>query len=151
MSSGNQPRTNSTHSARDNGAPPGASPAASAGATYLRTVPRSTLTLAATSALDRPACQCCRTSTTSITSNALLAITPRSSSDEPGAYVDKEPSWWTPAAPHHPQSGGLRERRDDGLRERHPQHAVDYLNADTLRRVERRRHGSTLRKGCRRV
>src|SRR5215213_2952397 len=77
-SSGNQPVTNSDHSVRDSGGPPGVSPAASAGATYLRTVPRSTPTLAATCDFERPACQCSKISTTSITSNPLLAITPRS-------------------------------------------------------------------------
>src|SRR3954470_8139224 len=77
--SGNQPTTNSDHSARDSGGPPGVSPAASAGATYLRTVARSTPTLAATCDFERPAYQCSKISTTSITSNPLLAITPRSS------------------------------------------------------------------------
>jgi hypothetical protein len=60
ISSGNQPRTSSVHSARLNGAPPGTRPAASAGATYLRTVPRSTPTLDATTAFGRRACQCCK-------------------------------------------------------------------------------------------
>jgi hypothetical protein len=45
---------------------------------YLRTVHGSTPKLAATSVGRRPACQFCVISTTSITSNALLAIEPRS-------------------------------------------------------------------------
>lgn len=48
-------------------------PAASAGAMYLRTVLGSTPTLDATTDFGRPACQCCRISTTSITSKLLLA------------------------------------------------------------------------------
>ncbi|MFN2505342.1 MAG: hypothetical protein ABR540_14150, partial [Acidimicrobiales bacterium] len=62
-SSGNQPRTSSAHSARDSAGPPGASPAASAGATYLRTVLGSMPRLVATTDLGRPACQCWSTST----------------------------------------------------------------------------------------
>ncbi len=73
-SSGNQPRTRSAHSARDSGSPPGLMPASSAGAMYFRTVLGSTPTLDATTDFGRPACQCCRISTTSITSKLLLAM-----------------------------------------------------------------------------
>ncbi len=49
-------------------------PAASAAATYLRTVFRDSPRLPAISFFDRPACQCTRISQISITSNVLLAI-----------------------------------------------------------------------------
>jgi hypothetical protein len=55
-------------------APPGTIPAASAAATYLRTVFRDSPRLPATSFFDRPACQCTKISQISITSNVLLAI-----------------------------------------------------------------------------
>ena len=74
VNSGNQPRTSTSHSPRESRGPPGASPAPSAGLTYLRTVFTDTFKLSATTAFGRPACQCCKISTTSITSNALLAI-----------------------------------------------------------------------------
>ena len=56
------------------GGPPGAIPAASAGATYRRTVLASTPRLRATSTFGRPAYQCCRISVTSTMVNVLLAI-----------------------------------------------------------------------------
>ena len=74
--SGNHSRTRTPQSSRLIVRSPGTNPSASAFATYLRTVPRSTPKLAPTSALGRPACQCCKISTTSITSNVLLAINP---------------------------------------------------------------------------
>lgn len=52
---------------------PGASPAATAGPTYLRTVLRFTPRLADSSCCDRPAYQWIKISTTSITSKVLLA------------------------------------------------------------------------------
>src|SRR5215467_4510783 len=76
-SCGNQPRTSSAHSCSLFGGPPGAMPAASAGAMYFRSVLRSTPKLAAIWFFDRPACQCIKISVTSITSNVLLAIGPR--------------------------------------------------------------------------
>src|SRR5450759_4736006 len=67
-SSGNQPATRAAHPARSLTRPsPGRIPSASAAATYLRIVFTSTPRLAATTVFGRPACQCCRTSTTSIT------------------------------------------------------------------------------------
>jgi hypothetical protein len=96
-SSGNQPRTSSAHSARDSVGPPGTSPAASAGATYLRTVLGSMPRLCATTDLGRPACQCWSTSTMSITSNCLLAIGDLAHVvGERGAYTCKEPGGWIP-------------------------------------------------------
>ncbi len=75
--SGNQPATSAAQPARSLGCPsPGTIPAASAAATYLRTVFTSTPRLAATTVFGRPACQCANTSTTSITWNCLLAIRP---------------------------------------------------------------------------
>ncbi len=56
------------------GGPPGAIPAASAGATYWRTVFASTPRLRATSTFGRPAYQCCKISVTSTVVNVLLAI-----------------------------------------------------------------------------
>src|SRR3954451_1284375 len=53
--------------------PPGASPAATAGAVYLRSVLRSTPRLVASSFCDRPAYQWVKISTTSIMSKVLLA------------------------------------------------------------------------------
>jgi hypothetical protein len=58
--------------------PPGPIPAASAAATYLRTVFRDSPRLAAISFFDLPACQCVKISQISITSNVLLGHrTPR--------------------------------------------------------------------------
>ena len=78
-SCGNQPRTSSAHSSWLLASPPGAIPAAAAGAVYFRSVLRSTSRLPATSLSERPACQCIKISVTSITSNVLLAIGPPSS------------------------------------------------------------------------
>jgi len=85
-SCGNQPRTSSAHSSSVFGGPPGAMPAASAGAMYFRSVLRSTPRLAAISFFDRPACQCIKISVTSITSNVLLAIGLPSSSRTGGRF-----------------------------------------------------------------
>ena len=65
--SGNHPATFAAHPVRSSTSPsPGAMPSASAGATYLRTVLTSTPRLADSTSFGRPACQCCRISTTSI-------------------------------------------------------------------------------------
>jgi nicotinamide mononucleotide (NMN) deamidase PncC len=55
--SGNQLRTNSSHSATGFAGPPGTSPASIAGATYFFTVLRSTPRLVAISLCERPARQ----------------------------------------------------------------------------------------------
>jgi hypothetical protein len=73
-SCGNHPVTSPAHSWVLRGGPPGWMPAASAGARYLGIVLRSTPRLAATSLIQRPACQWIRISVTSTTSNVLLAI-----------------------------------------------------------------------------
>src|SRR5262245_45227237 len=73
-SSGNQSRTSSAHCDCGNGASPGAIPAATAGAMYLRIVLRSSPNEADTSLIDRPACQWTSISVTSITVKLLLAI-----------------------------------------------------------------------------
>ena len=79
------------HSVRSRAGPPGARPAASAAAAYLRTVLTSTPRLAATTAFGRPACQCWSSYTTSITSNALLAIgTSLVSRDARGRHVHRQ-------------------------------------------------------------
>jgi hypothetical protein len=66
-SSGNHSATRAAQPARSNTSPsPGAIPAASAGATYLRTVFTSIPRLADNTNFGRPACQCCKISTTSI-------------------------------------------------------------------------------------
>ena len=71
---GNQPRASARHCSSVTGGPPGTIPAASAGATYLRTVLASTPRLRATSTFGRPAYQCCKISVTSTIVNVLLAI-----------------------------------------------------------------------------
>ena len=86
-SCGNQPRTSSAHSSSLFAGPPGAMPAASAGARYFRSVLRSTPRLSAISFFDRPACQCMSISVTSITSNVLLAIGPPSPSRTGGRLL----------------------------------------------------------------
>src|SRR5271170_6068593 len=79
-SSGNHSRTRSCHSPSLFAGPlPGVMPAATAGATYLRIVLRSTPSEPDISFSDLPACQCTSISVTSITSNVLLAIGPPSS------------------------------------------------------------------------
>src|SRR5207253_6310632 len=79
----NQALAISRHCSSATGGPPGASPAASAAATYLRTVLASTPRLRATSTFARPAYQCSRISATSTIVNVLLAIScPPSSPDE---------------------------------------------------------------------
>jgi hypothetical protein len=54
---GNQPSTNSAHCPWVTAAPPGAIPAATAGAMYFRIVLRSTSNESDTSLIDRPAYQ----------------------------------------------------------------------------------------------
>ena len=71
---GNQSRASARHCSSATGGPPGAIPAASAGATYRRTVLASTPRLRATSTFGRPAYQCCKISVTSTIVNVLLAI-----------------------------------------------------------------------------
>ena len=75
-SSGNHSRASSAHRSWLTAGPPGAIPAASAAARYLRTVFRDSPRLPAISFFDRPACQCVKISQISITSNVLLAIGP---------------------------------------------------------------------------
>src|SRR5260221_8288260 len=65
-----KPRANPSPTA----GPYGTIPAASAAATYLRTVFRDNPRLPATSFFERPAYQCSKISQISITSNVLLAI-----------------------------------------------------------------------------
>src|SRR5271156_1834841 len=72
-SSGNQLSANAAHCSRLRAGPPGTSPAASAGATYLRTVFGSTPSEPLSSTIFFPACQCSRISATSITFIVLLA------------------------------------------------------------------------------
>src|SRR5262249_24059217 len=71
---GTRPRPRPRHCSSDTGGPPGAIPAASAGATYRRTVLASTPRLRATSTFGRPAYQCCKISVTSTIVNVLLAL-----------------------------------------------------------------------------
>src|SRR5258708_7205882 len=90
-------------------------PAATAGATYFRSVFRSTPRDCDISLSDRPACQCTSISATSITSNVLLAIGPPS---QTGGNV--APSRW-PGPPRHARHphGELRDRGGE-LRDRYP-------------------------------
>src|SRR5712691_9612049 len=116
-SCGNQPRTSSAHSSSLLAGPPGAIPAASAGARYFRSVLRSTPRLSAISFFDRPACQCMSISVTSITSNVLLAIGPPPSSRTGGKIALTR---W-PGPPRHAchPRGELRDQGGE-LRERQP-------------------------------
>src|SRR3954452_12816119 len=93
-------------------------PDSAARAVYLRTVRGSTPKLAATTVAGRPACQCCKISTTSITSNALLAIEPRS----PRGRARRLPGQGTERVDPHPAvtDRQFRERPDEQLRERDP-------------------------------
>src|SRR5690348_16154238 len=113
-SSGNHSRTRSAHSRSLLAGPPGTMPAATAGATYLRIVLRSTPSEPDISFSDLPACQCTSISVTSITSNVLLAIGPPSPT---GGKV--APSRW-PGPPRHARRPH-RELRDRGgeLRDRY--------------------------------
>src|SRR3954465_7112580 len=70
---GNHSMASRRQSAASIGGPPGAIPAATAGAVYLRRVLRSTPRLVASSFCDRPAYQWVKISITSITSKLLLA------------------------------------------------------------------------------
>src|SRR5438105_2195701 len=127
-SSGNQPRTSSAHSARPSVGPPGASPASVALATYLRTVLGSMPRLDATTDFGRPACQCCRTSTTSITSNCLLAKW-TSLLGEQGVYRCKEPGGWIPRPDGGPgNNGGGEVGNYVGVK---PLQLGNYFGADT--------------------
>lgn len=109
VSSGNHTATFAAHPARSSTSPSqGRIPSTSAEATYLRTVFGSTPKLADSTSFGRPACQCCKISTTSIIWNVLLAIRPAlviADSDEQVLSVDSEP----PAATR-PATRELRER-----------------------------------------
>src|SRR5271168_2970223 len=72
-SSGNQSAASAAHCSLLKVGPPGTRPAASAGATYLRTVFGSTPSELLSSTIFFPACQCSRISATSITFIVLLA------------------------------------------------------------------------------
>ena len=113
-SPGNHSRTSSCHSPSLFAGPPGAIPAATAGATYLRIVFRSTPSESDISFSDLPACQCTSISVTSITSNVLLAIGPPSST---GGKIAR--SRW-PGPPRHARRphGELRDRGGE-LRDRY--------------------------------
>lgn len=71
---GNHPATRCAHTASPTATPPGARPAATAGAKYLRTVLRSNPKLSLICTCDRPPSQCTNNSTRSTTSNDLLLI-----------------------------------------------------------------------------
>src|SRR5579859_6439223 len=113
-SSGNHSRTRSCHSPSLLAGPPGTIPAATAGATYLRIVLRSTPSEPDISFSDLPACQCTSISVTSITSNVLLAIGPPSPT---GGNLPR--SRW-PGPPRHARHphGELRDRGRE-LRDRY--------------------------------
>src|SRR5271170_5306020 len=133
-SSGNHSRTRSCHSpSLFAGSLPGTMPAATAGATYLRIVLRSTPSEPDISFSDLPACQCTSISVTSITSNVLLAIGPPSST---GGKV--APSRW-PGPPRHARAphGELRDRGGE-LRDRYTLRAGELHDRRHIEAVEHR-------------
>ncbi len=73
-SSGNHPQASARHCSAPSGGLPGVIPAAMAWTKYLRTVLGSKPSDVLSSPMQRPACQCWNSSTTSITLNDLLAI-----------------------------------------------------------------------------
>jgi hypothetical protein len=79
--------------------PARADPAATAGATYVRIVLRSTPRLCDISFSDLPACQCTSISVTSITSNVLLAIGPPSQTGKRLLHLDGQVHHDTHAVP----------------------------------------------------
>ena len=120
--------------ARSSQARPGRCPPPPPGATYFRSVLRSTPRLRAISFFDRPACQCTSISVTSITSNVLLAIgLPSSQTGGRLLLLDGQVHHDTHAHPH----GELRDRGGE-LRDRYPLRAGElhdrrHLNFNSLR------------------
>src|SRR4051794_41355702 len=117
--------------------PPGASPAATAGAVYLRSVLRSTPRLVASSFCDRPAYQWVKISITSITSKVLLANVHAPSL----AAGHRGRSFWSSTGqtrdrharrPH----GELRDRRVGNYVIADPSNLGNFMIADSDRRFE---------------
>src|SRR6266568_907099 len=105
---GNHCRASARHCSSLTGGPPGAIPAASAGATYLRTVLASTPRLRATSTFGRPAYQCSKISVTSTIVNVLLAISVlRPEADE--RHTQLEGPGTEPSAPPAPRETLIEE------------------------------------------
>jgi hypothetical protein len=93
--SGNHSRTRPAHVSVRTGGPPGTKPTSSARPTYLRTVLRSSPSELATWALGRPAYQCSRISTTSITANDLLTnLASRVFFSDVVRLWTRRPRWW---------------------------------------------------------
>src|SRR3954453_13387237 len=120
--------------------PPGASPAATAGAVYLRSVLRSTPRLVASSFCDRPAYQWVKISTTSIMSKVLLANVGLHSL----AAGHRGRSFWSSTGqtrdrharrPH----GELRDRRVGNYVIADPSNLGNFMIADTCAGRDRRR------------
>src|SRR5919197_4046013 len=119
-SRGNQPPTSCCQRSRLTGSLPGTIPAATAGATYLRTVLRSTPRLRATSLMERPACQWTRISVMSTTWKVLLATLTlprhrcrdeedrRSGTGRGGEFRDRDPGEL--ADRRGPQAAAFRDR-----------------------------------------
>src|SRR3954470_21830665 len=114
--------------------PPGASPAATAGAVYLRNVLRSTPRLVASSFCDRPAYQWVKISITSITSKVLLANVHAPSL----AAGHRGRSFWSSTGqtrdrharrPH----GELRDRRVGNYVIASPSNLGNFMIADSVR------------------
>src|SRR4051794_30479404 len=112
--------------------PPGAMPAATAGAVYLRRVLRSTPRLVASSFCDRPAYQWVKISITSITSKVLLANVGL----HPSRCWQRERSFWSSTGqtrdrharrPH----GELRDRRVGNYVIADPSNLGNFMIADT--------------------
>src|SRR5262249_56676598 len=109
---GTPPRPRARHCPSLAGGPPGPIPAASAAATYRRTVLTSTPRLRATSSFGRPAYQCCKISVTSTIVNVLLAISgPPSGSGRKTHSARRTRSGTSPTTP------APRENADRGSRE----------------------------------
>src|SRR5690349_3798339 len=108
--------TSAAQSCCDIAGPPGARPAATAGAKYLRIVLRSTPNDTDTSLSERPAYQWMKISVTSTTSNVLLAIGSLTRRlDEGGLCMIARTTTQRHARRPH---GELRERPGGELRER---------------------------------
>src|SRR5215218_5008571 len=130
--------------------PPGASPAATAGAVYLRSVLRSTPRLVASSFCDRPAYQWVKISTTSIMSKVLLANVGLHSL----AAGHRGRSFWSSTGqtrdrharrPH----GELRDRRVGNYVIADPSNLGNFMIADTARHARRRIRGRRHQRGQR--
>src|SRR2546430_7441217 len=136
---GNHRITSAAQPCCDIAGPPGAMPAATAGARYLRIVLRSTPNDTDTSLIERPAYQWMKISVTSTTSNVLLAIGSLTRHpDEGGLFLIARTT--TRRHARHPH-GELRERPGGELRERQTATAGELRERRQLLRFAEGGHG----------